>query len=97
MTGWKVVRGSQETAPSELDMSSSPTTVYQRRNIEQIEVEQTDSDETVSMWQYEEREMTPAEYSQMQITQESTDAILAFNRQAVLDEFTAELIEGGVL
>lgn len=78
-------------------MSSSPTTVYQRRNIEQIEVEQTDSDETVSMWQYEEREMTPAEYSQMQITQESTDAILAFNRQAVLDEFTAELIEGGVL
>lgn len=78
-------------------MSSSPTTVYQRRNIEQIKVEQTDSDETVSMWQYEEREMTPAEYSQMQITQESTDAILAFNRQAVLDEFTAELIEGGVL
>lgn len=52
---------------------------------------------TVALWEYEEREMTPAEYAQMQITQEGTAAVLAFNKQAAIDEYTEELLEGGLL
>ena len=42
MKDWKKVQGSQVERPAEFDATSSPTTVYQRRNIAQVEVEGAD-------------------------------------------------------
>lgn len=61
MTDWKKVQGSQPERPAEVDTTSSASTVYQRRNIEQITVENGDGT-TTELWQYEEREMTREEY-----------------------------------
>lgn len=47
----------------ELDTISSQGTVYQRRNIEQITVENNGN--PITMWQYEERSMTTAEYEEL--------------------------------
>lgn len=64
MTEWKKITGTQPECPAEVDAASSPTTVYLRRNVKRIT--QTDENgESVQMWEYEEREMTVAEYSDM--------------------------------
>lgn len=62
MKDWKKVQGSQETMPLEFDTESSHTTVYQRRNIKQIEVEGADGT-IVKLWEYEERTMSHTEYA----------------------------------
>lgn len=49
------------------------------------------------MWQYEERQMSTAEYTQYRMVQESTETITSFQKQTVIDEYTIELIEGGIL
>lgn len=62
MTDWKQITGSQAERPTEVDTVSSPTTVYLRKNITQItKTDDTGREET--MWQYDEREMTVAEYA----------------------------------
>lgn len=71
--------------------------------MEQKEAE--DSEETVSVWQYEERELTVAEYESMilmqQVVSENTSGIVAsvtqFQRDAVIDEYTEQLIEEGLI
>lgn len=81
MTDWKVVTGSQAEKPAEWDTTSSASTVYQRRNVEQIEVGQTDGT-TVQLWQYEERTMTAEEmhtvrFADMEANQAAIMAALA--------------------
>lgn len=61
MKDWRKVQGSMLERPAEFDTESSPTTVYQRRNIKQVEIEGTDGTITKN-WEYEERTMSPAEY-----------------------------------
>ena len=95
MTDWKQVRGTQSEKPLEVDSSSSTSTVYLRRNIEEVEVEVSDS--KVKMWQYEERELTREEYAVYQMIEESTKTITSFQKQEVIDEYTEELIAGGVI
>lgn len=64
-----------------------------------------DSEETVKVWQYEERELTVAEYESMilmqQVVTENTQEIVAsvteFQRGAVIDEYTMQLIEEGII
>ena len=73
MTDWKLVQGSQDEKPAELDTTSSASTVYQRRNIERITV--TYDDTTTELWQYEEREMTREEY--FILSAETTQATMA--------------------
>ena len=97
MTDWTQVRGTQTEKPLEVDTCSSTNTVYLRKNITQVEVEDVVSKEKVTMWQYDERQMTPAEYAQYQMVQESTNTITAFQKQTVIDEYTEELIAGGVI
>lgn len=71
--------------------------------MEQKEAE--DSEETVSVWQYEERELTAQEYESMilmqQVVSENTSGIVAsvtqFQRDAVIDEYTEQLIEEGLI
>jgi hypothetical protein len=104
MKDWKVVTGTQLERPLEVDRNSSPTTVYLRRNITQIEQEMK-SGETVKMWQYEECEMTVAEYENMVLMQqvvaenasEIVDSVTQFQKDEVIDEYTQELIEEGLI
>ena len=97
MTNWTQVMGTQPEKPLEVDTYSSKNTVYLRKNITQVEIEDTISKEKVRMWQYDERQMTPSEYAQYQMIQESTSTITSFQEQAVIDSYTEELIAGGVI
>lgn len=72
MTDWIKVQGSQESKPLEFDTESSPTTVYQRRNIEQITVTNEDGT-TGELWEYDERKMTREEYSTTLLEQNRAD------------------------
>ena len=106
MKDWKTVTGTQPERPAEVDRESSPTTVYLRKNIRQVEQKETgDSEETVSVWQYEEQELTVREYESrllmQQIVEENTQEIVAsvteFQKGAVIDEYTMQLIEEGII
>jgi hypothetical protein len=76
-----------------------------RRNIKQVQQSQEDSEEAVSAWQYEEREMTAEEYENMilmqQIVSENTSGIVEsvtqFQKDTVIDEYTEQLIEEGLI
>lgn len=57
MTEWKKVQGSQPETPGEFDTTSSPTTVYQRRNVQRVTVDEAE------LWEYEERTMTHEEFA----------------------------------
>jgi hypothetical protein len=62
MKDWKKVQGSQETKPAEFDTTSSPTTVYQRRNVQRVTVSNGDGT-TSELWEYAERTMTHEEFA----------------------------------
>lgn len=104
MKDWHKVTGTQETKPEEIDRTSSKTTVYLRRNIRQTEQENTDGD-NVKVWEYEEQEMSVEEYGQMLLMQSVVEAkttgivesVTEFQREAVIDEYTEQLIEEGLI
>ena len=106
MTDWKKVTGKQPDKPEEIDRTSSPLTVYLRKNIEQVtrEVEGSNG-EMATEWQYDEKEMTVEEYENMAlmktIVEENTSGIVEsvtqFQRDAVIDEYTQQLIEEGLI
>lgn len=58
MTNWKTSRST--VRPDEVDIASSKTTIYVRKNIRQVEVRM--GEEKVSMFEYEEKQMTRAEF-----------------------------------
>lgn len=66
MTDWKKVQGSQEDKPEEFDTSSSGEIVYQRRNITQIESENSDGSK-IKLWDYEERKLTWKEFERIRL------------------------------
>ena len=106
MTDWKKVTGTQPDKPEEIDRTSSPLTVYLRKNIEQVtrEVEGSNG-KMATEWQYDEKEMTVEEYENMAlmktIVEENTSGIVEsvtqFQRDAVIDEYTQQLIEVGLI
>lgn len=79
MTDWKLVEGTQSDMPLELDMVSSPTTVYQRRNIKCVTktnkitdpITGKEREEEYEVWQYEEKSYSLDEYRQAQEELES--------------------------
>lgn len=80
--------------------------MYLRRNIEQVGIPVSEgSEETVTQWQYEEKEMSVEEYNNMilmqQVVAENTQGIVEsvteFQREAVIDEYTEQLIEEGLI
>ena len=81
MTDWKKVQGSQVEKPQEFDTATSAVVVYQRKNIERITVKDEMSDQTVEMWQYDERELTHEEYT----------VIIAEVQQAQIDQNRADI------
>lgn len=77
MQEWRTVTG--DNKPEALDMASSPSTVYERRNIKEETYQEENAmqgtTETKTRWTYEEREMTPAEYAAAQTMQRIMQAI----------------------
>ena len=68
MTDWKKVQGSQPEKPSEFDITTSSVVVFQRRNIKQVTVDNSDGT-TATLWEYEEREMSREEYAVVHVNQ----------------------------
>lgn len=104
MKRWRTVFGTEAAMPEEFDTTSSPETVYQRRNIK--EVTKTDMDgKKVTGWEREERELTIGEYQQMMLTREVVNenkadivaSVTDFQKSEVIDEYTMQLIEEGLL
>ena len=58
MTNWKTSRST--VRPDEVDISSSKTTIYVRKNIRQVVVGM--GEEKVPMFEYEEKQMTREEF-----------------------------------
>ena len=75
----------------------SKTTVYQHKDITQVTETDSMTGEEVTLWEYNEREMTPDEYAQYVIAKENTEQIIDFNTQSAIDDYTEQLIEEGVL
>lgn len=104
MKEWREVFGTETARPEEFDTQQSPTTVYQRRNIKKTTKDEEDGTK-VTGWQREERELTVEEYHQMmlmqQVVAENTQGIVAsvteFQKGAVIDEYTMQLIEEGII
>ena len=65
MTDWKTVHDSRAEQPPVIDMTTSETTVYERKNIRQETTTGPMEDETVTEWVYEEREYTREEYDML--------------------------------
>ena len=65
MTDWKTVHDSRAEQPPVIDMTTSETTVYERRNIRQETAPGPMGGDTVTEWVYEEREYTRAEYEML--------------------------------
>lgn len=63
MTDWTKVQGSQDSEPAAWDTTTSSHIVYQRRNIKQVETKNPYGS-TAKLWEYEERQLTPAEYEE---------------------------------
>ena len=90
--------------PEEFDTTSSPETVYQRRNIKEVTRDEPDG-EKVKGREREERELTIGEYEQMMLTREVVNenkadivaSVTDFQKAEVIDEYTMQLVEEGLL
>lgn len=60
---WKTVQCVER--PDETDTKSSPTTVYQRKGFKQVQVENSMGGEPTTLWEYQERELTRAEWDNL--------------------------------
>ena len=65
MTDWKTVHDSRAEKPPVIDMTTSETTVYERKNIRQETTTGPMEGDTVTEWVYEQREYTRAEYDML--------------------------------
>lgn len=90
MTEWKKTQGTQDSAPFLIDVESSPTTVYERRNVRKMEDEEGNS-----YWEYEEREFTKDEYILRQSSQMVSKEDNLINQAALADIYELILEMGG--
>lgn len=78
----------QETRPEELDFTSSPTTVFIRRNIEEVERTDPETGETKTMYAFDEIQMPKADYIKtLHDRQDETDEAL---QELILATFGGE-------
>lgn len=60
--------------PVTLDFSSSPTTVYIRKNIEQVDVDDVETGEKKMVWKYDETKVSKTDYiAELKSRQDETD------------------------
>ena len=86
---WRTTKGTQSKKPVAIDTTSSPSTVYLRKNIAQIE--EKSGEETIKAWQYEEAQLTLEEYAQYQAELEECST-LANKEHRENDEVIMEAI-----
>lgn len=92
---WQTVQGNQETKPALTDTTSSPTTVYIRKNVKRVLVTQADGN-SAYVWQYEEAALTLAEYKEYEalVAELETPAIQALQEQNyILQAALADIYE----
>lgn len=92
---WKEVVGNQEKKPTLTDTTSSPTTVYIRKNVKRVLITRTDESSAYA-WQYEEAALTLAEYAEYEdlVAQVETPAIQALQEQnSILQAALADIYE----
>ena len=92
---WKEVIGNQERKPTTTDTTSSPTTVYIRKNVKRVLITQPDENSAYA-WQYEEAALTLAEYAEYEdlVAQIETPAIQALQEQnSILQAALADIYE----
>lgn len=91
MTNWVKVTG--DVCPLEVDIISSKTTVYERRNAHLVQ--QECEGETVNVWEYEERTYTMQEYAAL-LAKRTADTLDAVEAQSLYTAvMTDTLIEEG--
>lgn len=99
MTDWRLVYSDYSNKPELVDTTSSPTTVYLHKDIEEVEIpDPMNEGETRKQWKYFERTCTQEEYNIAMLSSElSATAIELKHDTEVIDNFTATLIEEGIL
>lgn len=99
MTEYKLVESMQSDKPLDIDTTSSPNIVYQRKNIKLVEATGCEDDFTYKPkhWEYEERELTQDEYSQYLIAMEQVQEINEHSDEEAIDNYTRQLMDEGVL
>ena len=95
MMNWRDVISTKK--PLEIDEVSGKDIVYLRKDIESFELSHPFAENRIEMWKYKERVLTKEEYVQYLLIQESIKEVKDFQKQKVLDEYTKELLEEGVL
>jgi len=99
MTEYKLVESMQSDKPLDIDATSSPNIVYQRKNIKLVEATGNEYDFTYKPkhWEYDERELTQDEYSQYLIAMEQAKEINEHSDEEAIDNYTRQLMDEGVL
>lgn len=91
MTDWRQVTG--DIVPALIDRTSSPTTVYERKDVQPVT--RTDIDGTErTQYTYLERTFTQAEYD---IIEGVTEKVQLRHETDIIDEYTMELVSEGVI
>ena len=88
---WKKTQGTQKTQPDILDVYSSPSTVYLRKNIAQTTVKGADGTR-VKVWQYDECQLTREDYEREPAAINERAALI--EQAAVNDATYAEILLG---
>lgn len=80
--------------PDEIDTTSSHHVVYLRKDFEVIESTDPETQEVTKQWKYQEKVMTKSEYA---IATNAAELTTMRHDSAVIDAYTLELIEGGII
>ncbi len=91
---WK--KAESQTRPGEIDSTSSKDSVYIRKNING-EIRQDEKGQEYTVFCYDEAFLTPAEYERYSLIDDLTSKITFKHENEIIDNYTLQLIEGGIL
>ena len=96
MTNWKEAYSSYDAPkPAELDTTSSPTDVYERKDFEIVTHPAIEEgEEERKEWKYLERTLSREEYNLVTLT---TEKVELRHENDIRDDYMVELIEGGII
>ena len=95
MTDWYKAQAMEK--PEEYDLTSSPATVYQRKGIKKVELPNVEGqEETLEVYEYQERTMLRDEYQQLQAGIESPAMKIIMQQLSAIElrqEMLTEMME----
>ena len=83
--------------PALVDDMSSPHGVYIRQNIEEKTYIDEETKEEITYFSYEEAFITQVEYDTLQATKYAIEQAREKREDEIIDDYTAQLIEEGVI